>query len=128
MTTKELRGAEKAHGASLQPARTIALCACPVTAHVECHAGAGPDDASASPGCSDEEQSALAKLTPLSTLADPTTVIALLSVSVQHFDAEAMALTEPVGAVALSWAATGEDAESHLQEKVFIWLIGEELI
>jgi hypothetical protein len=82
-----------------------------VTALVECDAGAGPDDESASPGCSDEEQSALAKLTPLSTLADPTTVIALLSGSVQHFDAGAMALTEPVGAVALSWADTGEDAE-----------------
>jgi hypothetical protein len=70
---------------------------------------AGPDDASGSPGCSDEEQAALAKLTPFGTLTDPRTIVALLHASVQDFDAEAMALTQPAGAVALSWAV--EDAD-----------------
>ncbi len=64
---------------------------------------------SASPGCSDEEQGALDALMPLSTLADPGTLVALLSSSVQDFAAEAMALTQPAGAVALSWAEA--DAE-----------------
>ena len=61
---------------------------------------AGPDDesASASRGCSDEEQGALAKLMPFSTLVDPRTIVALLSANVEDFDSEAMALTEPAGA------------------------------
>jgi len=69
----------------------------------------GSDDEAASPGCSAEEHSALAELIPLSTLADPGTLVALLSASVQDFDAEAMALTQPAGAVALSWVEA--DAE-----------------
>jgi hypothetical protein len=77
---------------------------------------AGPDDESGSPGCSDEEHSALAKLMPFGTLADPRTLVALLSASVQDFDAESMALTEPAGAVALSWAS--EDADCMVAIRV----------
>ena len=62
---------------------------------------AGPDDEFATPVCSEEEHGALEKLTAASTLADPQTIVALLSASLQDFDAEAMALTEPAGAVAL---------------------------
>jgi hypothetical protein len=77
-------------------------------------AWAGPDDES--PRCSDEEQAALAKLTPFGTLTDPRTIVALLSASVQDFDAEAMALTQPAGAVALSWAF--EDADCMVAIRV----------
>ena len=67
---------------------------------------AGPDGETPL-GCSEEEQGALTKLMPFSTLAEPGTIVALLSASVHDFDAEAMALTEPAGAVTLS--VTGAD-------------------
>jgi hypothetical protein len=72
---------------------------------------AGPDDPSAPPGCSDEEQHALARLTATSTLADPQTIVALLGASVQDFDfdSEAMALTELAGAVAITVAEADEE-------------------
>ena len=72
-------------------------------------ARAGRNDESAAPSCSDEEQGALAKLMPFSTLADPATIVALLSASVQDFDAETMALAQPAGVVALSWAEGDTD-------------------
>ena len=50
-----------------------------MTADFECHAGAGPDDESGSPGCSDEEQAALAKLTPFGgTIAHGFLTLSLL--------------------------------------------------
>jgi len=72
---------------------------------------AGPEDesASASPGCSHEEQTALTKLMPFITLVDPGTLVALLSASVEDFDSEAMALTEPAGAFTLSLASVDAD-------------------
>ena len=77
---------------------------------------AGPDDESGSPGCSDEEHAALAKLMPFGTLADPRTLVALLSASVQDFDAEAIVLTQPAAAVALSWGS--EDADCMVAIRV----------
>jgi hypothetical protein len=110
-STKALARPEKAHGASHHPARAV-FCAqfpaCPLPL-IPNALRAGPDDESGSLGCSDEEQAALAKLTPFGTLADPRTLVALLSASVEDFDAKAMALTQPAGAVALSWASEASD-------------------
>ena len=108
-------GAEKARGGSLPPARTRDACFCHAPSSSwgrgasATRAGSDDESASASPGCSDEEQGTLAKLMPFVTLVDPGTMVALLSASVEDFDAEAMALTEPAGTFTLSFASADAD-------------------